>query len=188
MLGTVLMMWPAFVSSVPPTGAANAAACDITGTWHGHPAPLRKISPQPIIVKQAGSSLLHFTADGKAGTIQGKAVSWGGLTGELDANTALNASAPPCTRLTWANEGRTFWCKEPWCEQLPSPAPAPGPLPPPPPPTPAPKGAMNVLFIAVDDLRAQYGRSFQTPEVLTPHMDEFFLDGGESLTLVPSLE
>jgi hypothetical protein len=53
---------------------------------------------------------------------------------------------------------------------------------PPPPPMhpPAPAGAMNVMFIAVDDLRAQFGRSFQTPEVLTPHMDTFFLEGGGS--------
>ena len=39
---------------------------------------------------------------------------------------------------------------------------------------------MNVMFIAVDDLRAQFGRSFKTPEVLTPHIDAFFLDGGGS--------
>lgn len=39
---------------------------------------------------------------------------------------------------------------------------------------------MNVFFIAIDDLRAQFGRSFRTPEVLTPHLDKFFLDGGGS--------
>lgn len=43
-----------------------------------------------------------------------------------------------------------------------------------------PAGAMNVFFIAVDDLRAQFGRSFETPEVLTPNIDKFFLDGGGS--------
>eukprot|EP00656_Telonema_subtile_P005812 TRINITY_DN12657_c0_g2_i1.p1 TRINITY_DN12657_c0_g2~~TRINITY_DN12657_c0_g2_i1.p1 ORF type:complete len:545 (+),score=98.27 TRINITY_DN12657_c0_g2_i1:172-1806(+) len=36
----------------------------------------------------------------------------------------------------------------------------------------------NVLFIFVDDLRPQFGRSFATPEVLTPHIDAFFLDQG----------
>ena len=37
---------------------------------------------------------------------------------------------------------------------------------------------MNVVFIAVDDLRAQFGRSFNDLEVLTPHMDAFFIDSG----------
>ena len=46
--------------------------------------------------------------------------------------------------------------------------------------TASPNGAMNVLFVAIDDLRAQYGRSFKTPEVKTPFMDAFFLDGGGS--------
>jgi arylsulfatase A-like enzyme len=32
----------------------------------------------------------------------------------------------------------------------------------------------------VDDLRAQFGRSFATEEVKTPHIDQFFLDGGGS--------
>jgi iduronate 2-sulfatase len=50
----------------------------------------------------------------------------------------------------------------------------------PPPPTPPPAGAMNVLFIAVDDLRAQFGRSFKDREVLAPNIDKFFLDGGGS--------
>ena len=36
----------------------------------------------------------------------------------------------------------------------------------------------NVLLILVDDLRPQFGRSFSTPEVMTPHIDRFFLDGG----------
>ena len=48
------------------------------------------------------------------------------------------------------------------------------------PPVPPPPGAMNVLFIAVDDLRAQFGRAFADEEVLTPRMDGFFLDGGGS--------
>ena len=78
--------------------------------------------------------------------------------------------------IDWENAGETFWCKEPWCEPVPPPAP---PVPTPP-TTPPPKGAMNVLFIAVDDLRAQFGRAFRDEEVLTPHMDAFFLDGGGS--------
>jgi hypothetical protein len=54
------------------------------------------------------------------------------------------------------------------------------PIPPPPPPVPPPHNAMNVLFIAVDDLRAQFGRSFADEEVLAPNIDKFFLDGGGS--------
>jgi iduronate 2-sulfatase len=38
----------------------------------------------------------------------------------------------------------------------------------------------NVLLISVDDLRPQFGRSFGTPEVKTPNLDKFFLDGGGS--------
>ena len=38
----------------------------------------------------------------------------------------------------------------------------------------------NVLLISVDDLRPQFGRAFATPEVLTPHIDKFFLDRGGS--------
>ena len=54
-------------------------------------------------------------------------------------------------------------------------------------PSPAPavvsapsSGKFNVLMIAVDDLRPQFGKSFATPEVLTPHIDKFFIDGGGS--------
>ena len=43
-----------------------------------------------------------------------------------------------------------------------------------------PASRPNVLLIAVDDLRPQFGRSFRNEEVLTPHMDSFFLDGGGS--------
>ena len=39
---------------------------------------------------------------------------------------------------------------------------------------------MQVLLIAVDDLRPLFGRSFAEPEVKTPSIDEFFLDGGGS--------
>ena len=124
-----------------------------------------------------------FEADKKEGTINanGTAVCWGKLVGIITANTKLNASAPPCTRITWSTTGSTFWCKEPYCEWTPPPPPLPPPPPPPPPtppPTPAPEGAMNVLFIAVDDLRAQFGQSFQTPEVLSPNIDKFFLENG----------
>ena len=42
--------------------------------------------------------------------------------------------------------------------------------PPPPPPPPAPAGALNVLMIAVDDLRP-VGAAFGEPEALTPHID-----------------
>merc|ERR1719362_468119 len=38
----------------------------------------------------------------------------------------------------------------------------------------------NVLLISVDDLRPQFGRSFATPEVKTPNLDKFFIDGGGS--------
>jgi len=38
----------------------------------------------------------------------------------------------------------------------------------------------NVLFISVDDLRPQFGRSFANPEVKTPNLDKFFIDGGGS--------
>lgn len=30
----------------------------------------------------------------------------------------------------------------------------------------------NVLMLAVDDLRAEFGQSFSSPEVLTPHIDK----------------
>jgi iduronate 2-sulfatase len=39
---------------------------------------------------------------------------------------------------------------------------------------------MNVQFIAIDDLRPQFGKAFATPEVKTPNMDSFFLDRGGS--------
>jgi arylsulfatase A-like enzyme len=38
---------------------------------------------------------------------------------------------------------------------------------------------MNILMIAVDDLRPS-GQSFDKPEVLTPHIDRFFLSGNGS--------
>ena len=34
----------------------------------------------------------------------------------------------------------------------------------------------NFLLIAVDDLRPMFGRSFGEEEVLSPHLDKFFLD------------
>ena len=37
---------------------------------------------------------------------------------------------------------------------------------------------MNVLMIAVDDLRPLFGASYATEEVLTPAIDAFFLEGG----------
>jgi len=43
-----------------------------------------------------------------------------------------------------------------------------------------PAEQLNVLLISVDDLRPQFGRSFATPEVKTPNLDKFFLDGGGS--------
>lgn len=39
---------------------------------------------------------------------------------------------------------------------------------------------MNVLMIAVDDLRPMFGASYGTEEVLTPAIDKFFMDGGGS--------
>eukprot|EP00729_Bicosta_minor_P024516 gene24516-26572_t len=44
---------------------------------------------------------------------------------------------------------------------------------------PAP-GAKNFLLIAIDDLRPMFGKSFDNEEVLTPHMDKHFIDGGGS--------
>lgn len=35
----------------------------------------------------------------------------------------------------------------------------------------------NILMIAIDDLRPQFGRAFGNPEVKTPHLDAFFMDG-----------
>lgn len=160
-------------------GVAAAQQCaNISGTWHGHPKGSGRILAEPLVVTMTGARA--FVVDQKSGSVDadGVHVTWGSNHGALSANKALNASAPGCTRIDW--EGSGHWCREPWCEWVP-PAPAPTPpLPPPPPPTPPPPGAMNVLFIAVDDLRAQYGRSFKTPEVLTPRMDAFFLDGGGS--------
>ena len=40
--------------------------------------------------------------------------------------------------------------------------------------------APNVLMIAIDDLRPQFGRVFGNTEVKTPNIDAFFLDGGGS--------
>ena len=43
---------------------------------------------------------------------------------------------------------------------------------PPPPPTHlSPPTKTSVLLFAVDDLRAQFGETYQAPEVLTPHLD-----------------
>ena len=39
---------------------------------------------------------------------------------------------------------------------------------------------MNALLIAVDDLRPLFGRAFGVEEVLTPHLDSFFVDGNGS--------
>ena len=175
------MLLPQLVAGLLALAAelTAAAPCDLSGTWRGHPAPTEPWRVgAPIAVVQDPGSPLHFTANGSPGTVSADGIlKWGGLEGNLSANTAVNATAPPCTRITW-NNGHSVWCKEPWCERPIAPPPPGPPLPPPPPPTPAPKGAMNVLFIAVDDLRAQFGRSFQTPEVLTPNIDAFFLDGG----------
>ena len=113
--------------------------CNLTGTWHGHPGgPHGRISATPIPVVQSTAS--SFVALGnKRGTVSGATVEWGGLTGTLSANTEHNASAPPCTRISWHNQKRTYWCREPWCELTP-PAPSPPPpwVPPPPPPPPPP--------------------------------------------------
>ena len=38
----------------------------------------------------------------------------------------------------------------------------------------------NVLFIAIDDLRPQFGRSYHNTEVLAPNIDNFFLDNNGS--------
>ena len=38
----------------------------------------------------------------------------------------------------------------------------------------------NILFIAIDDLRPQFGRSYHNKEVLTPNIDSFFLDNNGS--------
>jgi len=38
----------------------------------------------------------------------------------------------------------------------------------------------NFLLIAIDDLRPMFGASFNHPEVLTPNIDKFFLDGNGS--------
>jgi hypothetical protein len=161
----------------------NAVCNDISGVWVGHPT--HGTLSAPITVTQAAGSS-EFKAcleDGGcvSGTTDGAQVKYRKLVGTLAANTALNSTAPPCTRIDWQDATKTYWCREPWCEWVP---PAPAPPPPPPPPVPAPPGAMNVLFIACDDLRAQFGRSFQTPEVRTisppsshplTHMCAFFL-------------
>jgi hypothetical protein len=144
----------------------NAVCNDISGVWVGHPT--HGTLSAPITVTQAAGSS-EFKAcleDGGcvSGTTDGAQVKYRKLVGTLAANTALNSTAPPCTRIDWQDATKTYWCREPWCEWVP---PAPAPPPPPPPPVPAPPGAMNVLFIACDDLRAQFGRSFQTPEVRT---------------------
>ena len=36
------------------------------------------------------------------------------------------------------------------------------------------EGKPNILMIAVDDLRPQFGTSFGHPEVLAPNIDKFF--------------
>jgi arylsulfatase A-like enzyme len=178
----------------------GGSKCDLTGVWRGHPGPGRITAP--IIVRQRAGSR-NFTAkypssrgckpsaDICSGTLaaDGRSLRWDGITGVVSANTAVNASAPQCTRISWAVLGEldqrepAWWCKEPWCDWLPPPPPPPSPplpVPRPAPPKLPPRGAMNVLFIAVDDLRAQFGRSFKTPEVLTPNIDRFFIDGGGS--------
>ena len=47
------------------------------------------------------------------------------------------------------------------------------PYTPPPPPPPAPKGAKNVLFIAVDDLRPELGAYDYKNRPDTPNLDKF---------------
>jgi hypothetical protein len=65
--------------------------------------------------------------------------------------------------------------------KAPFPAPTPGPNPkkptpapqPTPAPPPAPAGAMNVLFIMVDDLRPEFNKAYHQTRLVTPNLDEF---------------
>ena len=146
---------------------SSSSVCNLSGVWHGHPHA-GVIDSTNIVVNQTDGSSTFGVCLGPnrclTGTIgpDGKAVHIGKLVGVVAANTPLNGcAAPPCTRINWVDSEHTWWCLEPYCEWVPPPA----PVPPPVPPAPAPPGAMNVLFIACDDLRAQFGRSFQTPEV-----------------------
>jgi hypothetical protein len=166
---TVGLSWVALVATL---GTSSGAVCDLSGVWHGHPQP-GVIAPGDILVTQAQGSTTFTVCigaqceDGVVDSAGG--VKWTKLVGTVAANTPTNGSAaPPCTRINWTDDAGRFWCKEPWCEWVPPGPSPPPPLPPPPPPIPAPPGAMNVLFIACDDLRAQFGRSFQTPEVQCP--------------------
>ena len=88
------------------TGAAAGVCTDIAGTWHGHPAKTGRIDPQPIVVEQTHGST-NFTALFTAGQVMkdGRSVTWAKDTGALSANTALNASAPGCTRIDWHGLG-----------------------------------------------------------------------------------
>lgn len=165
-------MQPTFVAVTAALADARAAtrspvgACNLSGVWHGHPAgggisgiPIHVVQPDPV----------NFTATATGAWRDRPGRVWpngsvefdnGGadkLRGVLSANTAINSSAPPCTRLTWDSrqtaytgplDKHPFWCREPFCEAIPAPIPpSPSPPPPPPPGTNQP----NVVFILTDD-------------------------------------
>ena len=66
--------------------------------------------------------------------------------------------------------------KTPFPAPTPAPAPAPptpAPVQPTPAPQPAPAGALNVLFIMIDDLRPEFNQAYWQDLLVTPHLDKF---------------
>jgi arylsulfatase A-like enzyme len=167
----------------PPT-----ASCDIGGVWRGHAHPGALTAPITVVQASGSANFMvkypnprpgcpdpHAGCPGTIGS-DGHSVHWDGIDGSISANTDINASAPPCTRIDWcqarAHCDRAWWCKEPWCDWEPPPAPPRPPAPPPPPtplpvvPTPQPPLGYqpNIILFLTDDQDEVLGSRMAMPQ------------------------
>mgnify|MGYP006084540469 CR=1 FL=1 len=91
-----------------------------------------------------------------------KCAAWTFITEQLQApNCHLKATLPNASEIQHCNDGASSVLRTP----LPTPAPTPAP--------PAPKGAMNVVFIVVDDLRPEFNLAYDQSHLVTPKLDAF---------------
>ena len=98
----MMVRWLYTLYTVALTVAADnsAAVCNIAGTWRGHPtASARKLGPPVVVTQQPGSRRFSTPHLRRQGTIaaDGRTLVWGShpsLSGQISANTALNATAP----------------------------------------------------------------------------------------------